>query len=121
MTHQKITLVLNTLLALNSMIQATPKQKADLEAKHQGSSSIHASSTIAEDQFTKSAKENMIVRDVNVKHILMYHPWGTKSHKGQQHALLLGLLDRGHMVSGVFHEGSNIIHDGYTEIIVETR
>ena len=55
------------------------------------------------------------------KHILMFHPWGTKSHRGQLNALLEGLLNNGHKVTGVFPNKSNIIREGYTEIVVEDR
>ena len=54
-------------------------------------------------------------------HILMYHPWGTKSHRGQQNALLIGLLSKGHIVTGVFSDESDVRHENYTEIIVKTR
>ena len=112
---------MTTILTLYIIIQATPQQKADLKTKHQGSSSIRIGSAIAEEQSAKTSEENLIVKDADKKHILMYHPWGTKSHKGHQYALLHGLLDTGHTVTGVFPEASNIVHDGYTEIVVETR
>ena len=56
-----------------------------------------------------------------MSHILMYHPWGTKSHRGQQNALINGLLERGHTITGVFSDESDLNHENYTEIIVETR
>ena len=56
-----------------------------------------------------------------ISHILMYHPWGTKSHRGQQNALINGLLERGHTITGVFSDESDLNHENYTEIIVETR
>ena len=52
-------------------------------------------------------------------HILMFHPWNTKSHRIQQSALLEGLLAKGHRVTGVFPQSSSIRHDRYTEIVVE--
>merc|ERR1719320_1751698 len=52
-------------------------------------------------------------------HILMFHPWNTKSHRIQQNALLEGFLARGHRVTGVFPQSSSIKHDRYTEIVVE--
>ena len=61
------------------------------------------------------------VQALTNRHVLMYHPWGTISHRSQQQALLIGLLDEGTTVTGVFPEKSNIIHDNYTEIVVETR
>ena len=54
-------------------------------------------------------------------HILMYHPWGTRSLRGQQNALLFGLLDKGHTITGVFSEKSNLKHENYTEIIINSR
>ena len=51
-------------------------------------------------------------------HILMFHPWNTKSHRIQQNALLEGLLARGHTLTGVFPQGSNIKNERYTEIVV---
>ena len=52
-------------------------------------------------------------------HILMFHPWNTKSHRIQQNALLEAFLARGHRVTGVFPQSSSIKHDRYTEIVVE--
>ena len=52
-------------------------------------------------------------------HILMFHPWNTKSHRIQQNALLEGFLARGHRVTGVFPQSSNIKNERYTEIVVE--
>jgi len=51
-------------------------------------------------------------------HILMFFPWNTKSHRIMQNALLEGLLARGHKVTGVFPQKSNIKHEHYTEIVV---
>ena len=73
-----------------------------------------------------SKKHNYKPTDENskpnrVSHILMYHPWGTKSHRGQQNALINGLLERGYTITGVFSDESNLNHENYTEIIVETR
>ena len=53
-------------------------------------------------------------------HILMYHPWGTKSHRGQQRALILGLLQNGHKILGVFADESDLKHENYTEVVVDT-
>ena len=55
------------------------------------------------------------------KHILMYHPWGTKSHRGQQNPVILALLEKGHTVTGIFSEKGDIIHERYNELIVSTR
>ena len=67
-------------------------------------------------------KENYVKKlmDVNPSsHILMFHPWNTKSHRIQQNALLSGFLARGHRVTGVFPQESNIMSERYTEIVVE--
>ena len=53
--------------------------------------------------------------------ILMYHPWGTKSHRGQQRALILGLLQNGHKILGVFADKSDLKHKNYTEVVIDTR
>ena len=53
------------------------------------------------------------------KHVLMFHPWGTQSHMGQFKPLIHGLLNSGNMVTAVFVRETKIIHDDYTEIIVE--
>jgi hypothetical protein len=53
------------------------------------------------------------------KHILMFHPWGTQSHMGQFKPLIHGLLKSGNMVTAVFVRETKIIHEDYTEIIVE--
>ena len=52
-------------------------------------------------------------------HILMFHPWGTPSHKQQLNGLLLGLLKSGNAVTGVFPWKTDIIHQHYTEIIIK--
>jgi hypothetical protein len=54
-------------------------------------------------------------------HILMFHPWNTKSHRIQQNALLSGFLARGHRVTGVFPQESDIRSERYSEIVVEDR
>lgn len=54
-------------------------------------------------------------------HVLLYHPWNTKSHRMTQNALLQGLLARGHEVTGVFPQHSDIRNENYTEIVVEDR
>ena len=51
-------------------------------------------------------------------HILMFHPWNTRSHRIQQNALLEALLARGHRVIGVFGQASDIASSNYTEIVV---
>ena len=101
------------------------QQTVDLKAQtSQGSGSIKMVSKTGKEQSTpgqtKTVIEHSRVTHKNRMHILMYHPWGAKSHRVQQNALLLGLLNEGHAVTGVFPEKSNIIHDGYTEIVVET-
>ena len=58
--------------------------------------------------------------DDNTKnHILMFHPWGTKSHMGQLKVLVKGLLESGNSVTGVFVRKTGIQHDDYVELIVE--
>jgi len=54
-------------------------------------------------------------------HVLLYHPWNTKSHRMTQNAILQGLLARGHQVTGVFPQNSDIRNENYTEIVVEDR
>jgi len=54
-------------------------------------------------------------------HVLLYHPWNTKSHRMTQNAILQGLLARGHQVTGVFPQHSDIRNENYTEIVVEDR
>ena len=110
-------------LCLYNIIQGA-QQKTDLKANNLVPSSTEIISENLEPQFTKpepkTVRKNKGLQDENKKHILMYHPWGTKSHRVQQHALLVGLLNAGHTVTGVFPENSNIIHDGYTEIVVDS-
>ena len=53
------------------------------------------------------------------KHILMHHPWSTRSHMMQQTALLQGLLDAGYEVTAVFPHPTNIVAPGYTELVAE--
>ena len=74
---------------------------------------------VSKTNYDKSTYENS--KPNRISHILMYHPWGTKSHRGQQNALINGLLERGHTITGVFSDESDLNHENYTEIIVETR
>ena len=72
----------------------------------------------------KILTDNMEVKSVPEKstapgHILMFHPWNTKSHRILQNALLEGFLARGYTVTGVFPQGSKIKNEKYTEIVVE--
>ena len=60
----------------------------------------------------------MIFYHSSIGQILMYHPWNTKSHRIQQNALLQGLLAKGHRVTGVFPQKSEIKNENYTEIVV---
>ena len=55
------------------------------------------------------------------EHILMFFPWNTKSLRIQQNAILEGLLDRGHEVTGVFPQDYHSEHENYTEIVVKTK
>ena len=52
------------------------------------------------------------------KHVLMFHPWGTRSHMHQLTALLQGLLSSGNQVTAVFARNTEIRHQNYEEIIV---
>ena len=49
----------------------------------------------------------------NIKHIVMFHPWSSKSMRMQQNVLLEGLLARGHTVTGVFSTRSKIKDERY--------
>jgi len=64
--------------------------------------------------------QKVVVEESNT-HILLYFPWTTRSHRIQQNSLLEGLLARGHKVTGVFPQPSNIRNPLYTELIVEDR
>ena len=63
----------------------------------------------------------LLVCSVGGGHVLMYHPWSTRSHRQQNNALLEGLLARGHRVTGVVPQSTEIKNVNYTEIIVEDR
>ena len=124
MPHTKLVLFLSASFYICDVIQGVQQTK-DLEAqKHQDSGATKIIRKAGEEQFTmgqtKTVSEHSEVKQQSSMLILMFHPWGRKSHRGQQNALLLGLLNEGHAVTGVFPEKSNIIHDGYTEIVVET-
>ena len=53
------------------------------------------------------------------KHIVMFHPWGTPSHKNQFKPLIEGLLEDGNVITSVFTRPMDIVNDDYTEIIVD--
>ena len=55
------------------------------------------------------------------EHILMFFPWNTKSLRIQQNAILEGLLDRDHQVTGVFPQEYQSEHENYTEIVIKTK
>ena len=71
-------------------------------------------------------EEESLIEDVKIQddhqddspHILPHFPWNTKSHRILQNTLLLGLLDSGYTVTGVFPQSSDIKHSKYTEIVV---
>ena len=69
-----------------------------------------------DDQYTKPLMNNR--RNTIQRHILMFHPWGTRSHMHQLTALLQGLLSSGHQVTAVFARKTEIMHQNYEEIIV---
>ena len=73
----------------------------------------------APNENTKESQAKDIVYDK--KHIVMFHPWGTPSHKNQFKPLIIGLLNAGHSITSVFTRQMDIVHDDYTEIIVEDR
>ena len=52
-------------------------------------------------------------------HILMFHPWGTRSHMEQLKVLVKGLLKSGNAVTGVFVWKTGIEHDDYVELLIE--
>ena len=53
------------------------------------------------------------------KHIVMFHPWGTPSHKNQFKPLIEGLLKDGNAITSVFTRPMDIVNDNYIEIIVD--
>ena len=69
-----------------------------------------------DEQYTKQLINNG--RNTIQRHILMFHPWGTRSHMHQLTALLLGLLSSGNLVTAVFARKTEIMHQNYEEIIV---
>ena len=78
--------------------------------------------SVIENAQNEDAKES-VAKDIvyNKKHIVMFHPWGTPSHKNQFKPLIIGLLNAGHSITSVFTRQMDIVHDDYTEIIVEDR
>ena len=72
-----------------------------------------------QDENTKESEAKDIIYDK--KHIVMFHPWGTPSHKNQFKPLIIGLLNAGHSITSVFTRQMDIVHDNYMEIIVDDR
>ena len=68
------------------------------------------------EQYTKPLENNRT--NTIQRHILMFHPWGTRSHMHQLTALLQGLLSSGNQVTAVFARKTEIMHQNYEEIIV---
>lgn len=54
-------------------------------------------------------------------HILFFHNAGTRSHLIAMTALAEGLVDHGHKVTSLFYAKSNIMHENYTEILIEDK
>ena len=85
--------------------------------------SISLGNTIDNTIGVSNSVENKLIIQNNTessrKHILMFHPWGTRSHMQQLTALLDGLLKSGNDVTGVFARKTEIVHQHYTEIIVK--
>ena len=69
-----------------------------------------------DEQYTKPLINNR--SNTVQRHILMFHPWGTRSHMHQLTALLQGLLSSGNQVTAVFARKTEIMHQNYEEIIV---
>ena len=80
-------------------------------SKHTGN---NTASTIT---VSEKSKPNDIIE--NSKHILLYHPWTTRSHMMQQTSLLRGLLEKGYHVTAVFPYPTGIDNPRYEEILVE--
>ena len=98
--------------------------------------SLHASNVIKTtdksidlpNESNKESLENVSGKDlatkvtVNAKkHIVMFHPWGTPSHKNQFKPLIKGLLEDGNAITSVFTRPMDIVDDDYTEIIVDDK
>ena len=101
-----------------------------------GKQSLHASNVIETtdksidlpNESKKESLENVSGKDlatkgtVNAKkHIVMFHPWGTPSHKNQFKPLIKGLLEDGNAITSVFTRPMDIVDDDYTEIIVDDK
>ena len=54
-------------------------------------------------------------------HILFYHVVGTVSHINVVKALIEDLLNHGHSVTSAFYHPTKIIHENYTEILIEDQ
>ena len=111
------------------MIHASEKSTLKNPDKVTKSSEIHVLDSPPKDSRIPK-KENLVDAEKTLdsqyeppekkkKHVLMFHPWGTQSHMGQFKPLIQGLLSAGNMVTAVFVRETKIIHEDYTEIIVE--
>ena len=54
-------------------------------------------------------------------HILFYHVVGTVSHIHVVKALIEELLNHGHSVTSAFYHPTKIIHENYTEVLIENQ
>ena len=65
-----------------------------------------------------------VLKDIGSRgkgHILFFHAVGTRSHIHVAKALIEGLLNTGHSVTSWFYHSTNIIHENYTELLIEDR
>ena len=54
-------------------------------------------------------------------HVLFFHSMGTLSNIIAMSALAEGLLEHGHKVTTVFYARSKIVHENYTEILIQGK
>ena len=53
--------------------------------------------------------------------ILFFLNAGTRNHVNVMASLAKGLVENGHKVTTVFYSRTNILHENYTEILIEDK
>ena len=77
---------------------------------------------ISKDYFEESKSKQEKSAELTPKgHVLFFHSMGTLSQIIAMSALAEGLLEHGHKVTTVFFARSNIVHENYTEILIQDK
>ena len=95
-------------------VQESPKGNSNKAPNGKVHTNAGKDLTVVEQSSKKTKLENK-------GNILFFHNAGTRSHVNVMAALAEGLVKHGHKVTTVFYAKTNIVHEGYTEILIEDK